>query len=138
MKRFVLAAALATAALAGGGLTDNVSAEPLAPFATTSVDHLRLDIQYYPYLHGGRRYCWYDGGWHGPGWYWCGYRYRHGFGWGGGVGWLGWGHEGFRGGVYHGGFHGGGFHGGGHGGGGGFHGGGHGGEGRGGGGGRHR
>src|SRR5215203_2079683 len=38
----------------------------------------------------GRRYCWYDDGWHGPGWYWCGYRWRSGYGWGGGYGWHGW------------------------------------------------
>ncbi|MDB5734072.1 MAG: uncharacterized protein JWP16_334 [Alphaproteobacteria bacterium] len=72
---------------------------------------------------GGHRYCWYDGGWHGPGYYRCGWRLRHGFGWGGGIGWNGWG----GGGHYRGGYHGGGF-GGGHHGGGGFHGGGHGGS----------
>ena len=59
------------------------------------------------YIWGGRNYCFYDGGWHGPGWYWCGYRWRRGFGWGGGYGWHGW--------------HGGGFHGGGGGHGGGDH-----------------
>ncbi len=76
------------------------------------------------YFLGGRQYCFYPGGWHGPGWYWCGYAYRRGFGWGGGAGWHGW-----RGGGFHGG-PGGGFHGGGHGGpGGDFHGGGHGGPG---------
>ena len=42
------------------------------------------------YVWGGRNYCWYGGGWHGPGWYWCGYARRHGFGWGGPVGWNGW------------------------------------------------
>lgn len=68
------------------------------------------------YFWGGRHYCWYDGGWRGPGWYWCGYAYRRGFGWGGPVGFRGWGRGG-------GGFHGRGFVG--HGGGGGFHGGGH-------------
>ncbi len=79
------------------------------------------------FLWGGRNYCWYDGGWHGPGYYWCGYAYRRGFGWGGGEGWHGW----SRGGGGRGGFHGGGGHdgggfhgGGGHIGGGGFHGGG--------------
>jgi hypothetical protein len=76
------------------------------------------------YVWGGRNYCWYYDGWHGPGYYWCGYRFRRGFGWGGGIGFHGWGGHG---GGYHGGVHGGGgFHGGGHGGGG-FHGGGHGG-----------
>ena len=33
------------------------------------------------YVYGGRRYCWYDNGWQGPGWYWCGYAFRQGFGW---------------------------------------------------------
>lgn len=94
-----------------------------------------------PYIWGGRRYCWYFDGWRGPGWYWCGYGARYGYGWGGGWGWHGWRHGGFRarygydhggyGGHWHGGggFHGG--HGGDHGGGG--HGGGHGGGGHGGG-----
>jgi hypothetical protein len=64
------------------------------------------------YLWGGRNYCWYDGGWQGPGYYWCGYAWRRGFGWGGPVGWHGWaGHGGGHGG---GGFHGGGHVGGGH------------------------
>ena len=85
-----------------------------------------------PYAWGGRNYCWYDGGWHGPGYYWCGYRWRHGYGWGGGWGWHGWGH-GYRHGYYRGGYHGGyhgGRHGGWHGGGGhgGYRGGHHGGE----------
>src|SRR5215211_3560897 len=49
------------------------------------------------YWHG-RQYCWYDDGWQGPGWYWCGYRWRTGLGWGGGYGWHGWrgGHRGDR------------------------------------------
>lgn len=42
------------------------------------------------FLWGGRNYCWADDGWQGPGWYWCGYAYRPGFGWGGPVGWNGW------------------------------------------------
>jgi hypothetical protein len=33
----------------------------------------------------GRRYCWYDDGWRGPGWYWCGYHWHRGVGWGGPV-----------------------------------------------------
>jgi hypothetical protein len=36
-------------------------------------------------------YCWYDDGWNGPGWYWCGYAWSQGFGWGGPYGWNGWG-----------------------------------------------
>jgi hypothetical protein len=42
------------------------------------------------FLFGGRNYCWYPGGWHGPGYYWCGYANRRGFGWGGPEGWHGW------------------------------------------------
>jgi hypothetical protein len=91
---------------------------------------------------GGRNYCWYDGGWSGPGYYWCGYAWRRGYGWGGGYGWHRWGggHPyayyhggGYRGGgdwhgggdYHHGGdYHGGDYHGGGdhHGGGGDHHG----------------
>jgi hypothetical protein len=41
-------------------------------------------------LWQGRRYCWYPTGWRGPGWYWCGYRFRRGHGWGGPIGWHGW------------------------------------------------
>src|SRR5437870_755093 len=42
------------------------------------------------FFYGGRDYCWYPDGWHGPGFYWCGYAYRPGFGWGGPMGWRGW------------------------------------------------
>jgi hypothetical protein len=88
------------------------------------------------YFYGGRNYCWYAGGWRGAGYYWCGYAWRRGLGWGGPIGWRGWGGGGWHGGR-------GGWHGGGgghwHGGGGGWHGGGgHGGGGHGGGGGHHR
>ena len=59
------------------------------------------------YFYGGRHYCWYEG-WYGPGWYWCGYGSRRGYGWGGGYGWHGW--RGGHGGGWHGGH--GGWHGG--------------------------
>lgn len=70
------------------------------------------------FVISGRNYCFYDAGWHGPGWYWCGYAYRRGYGWGGGRGFHGWVWHGHRGGVVHrGGVHRGGGHGhGGHGG----------------------
>jgi hypothetical protein len=42
------------------------------------------------YAYSGRNYCWYQGGWRGPGWYWCGYAWRSGWGWGGPAGWRGW------------------------------------------------
>jgi hypothetical protein len=30
------------------------------------------------YVYGGRSYCFYPTGWHGPGWYRCGYRLSYG------------------------------------------------------------
>jgi hypothetical protein len=38
----------------------------------------------------GHRYCWYNAGWRGPGWYRCGFQRRRGLGWGGALGWRGW------------------------------------------------
>ena len=32
------------------------------------------------FIFGGRNYCFYLDGWHGPGFYWCGYAYRRGLG----------------------------------------------------------
>jgi hypothetical protein len=67
------------------------------------------------FFFGGQNYCWYDDGWQGPGWYWCGYNNRSGLGWGGGAGFHGWRRGGGGGRVMHGGgvFHGGMSHGGG-------------------------
>jgi hypothetical protein len=45
------------------------------------------------YWYSGHRYCWYDGGWHGPGWYWCGENLHEGIGWGGPIGWHWWWHH---------------------------------------------
>ncbi len=45
------------------------------------------------FVWGGRNYCWYNSAWQGPGWYWCGYAWRRGFGWGGRAGWHGWNHR---------------------------------------------
>ena len=48
------------------------------------------------YVREGVRYCFYHDGWHGPGWYRCGYRWRQGLGWGGGYDWgvgFGWHHK---------------------------------------------
>ncbi len=50
--------------------------------------NLAQDAQYYA---GGRQYCFYPNGWRGPGFYWCGYAWRRGYGWGGPHGWRGWG-----------------------------------------------
>jgi hypothetical protein len=42
------------------------------------------------FIFGGHNFCWYDSGWQGPGFYWCGYATRRGLGWGGGDGFNGW------------------------------------------------
>jgi hypothetical protein len=47
------------------------------------------EIQYYSL--NDSNYCWYNGGWQGPGWYTCGYEWDDGLGWGGPYGWNGWG-----------------------------------------------
>jgi hypothetical protein len=41
------------------------------------------------YVFAGHDYCFYPDGWHGPGFYRCGFSWRRGFGWGGPVGWHG-------------------------------------------------
>lgn len=42
------------------------------------------------YVHEGHRFCFYFNGWHGPGWYRCGFAFRRGLGWGGVYGWNDW------------------------------------------------
>jgi len=49
-----------------------------------------LPVENAQFFFGGQNYCWYDTGWQGPGWYWCGYAWNSGHGWGGGEGWHGW------------------------------------------------
>jgi hypothetical protein len=100
MRKLTLALA-ATAAALGGSATAAPAPQLFAgvydPVAPPALDR----VQWY---WGGRNYCWYDGGWRGPGFYWCGFAWRRGYGWGGGYGWRGW-----RGGhpyaYYHGGWH---------------------------------
>jgi hypothetical protein len=43
-----------------------------------------LPLEEVQFFWGGRNYCWYGNAWNGPGWYWCGYPWRRGYGWGGG------------------------------------------------------
>jgi hypothetical protein len=87
MKGLRLALVLG-AALAGGtaSIAQAVPVTPLGPEAGNA--GLLQNVQFF---FGGRRFCWYWDGWHGPGWYWCGYAFRRGLGWGGPRGFRGWG-----------------------------------------------
>jgi hypothetical protein len=85
-----IAAAIGLAASAGA-----VTAQPVdAPDAHLIVGvYSQADpatLEKAQWMWGGRNYCWYPNGWRGPGYYWCGYAFRRGFGWGGPAGWNGW------------------------------------------------
>ena len=53
-------------------------------------------IERVQYAYGGQNYCYYETGWKGPGWYWCGHAGTYGVGWGGAYGWRGWTYAGAR------------------------------------------
>jgi hypothetical protein len=71
------------------------NAMPLNSAIGDAADRLSA-VEKTQFVYLGRNYCWYPDGWHGPGFYWCGYAYRTGFGWGGPIGWRGWRHGGGR------------------------------------------
>jgi hypothetical protein len=91
MRKLTLALAAATAVIGGSATAGTAPAAPAPmlfsgvydPASPPALDHVQ-------WFWGGRNYCWYDGGWRGPGFYWCGYAWRRGYGWGGGYGWRGW------------------------------------------------
>jgi hypothetical protein len=90
MKSYFAMAAIAVAASAFAMKAD---AMPVGSGLGQAADGLGA-VEQAQYIYGGRNYCWYPDGWHGPGFYWCGYHLRSGLGWGGGVGWRGWHHGG--------------------------------------------
>ena len=71
-----------TLALAGAGSFSAAAAPARAasPTPTSLVEQAQ-------FFWNDHQYCFYDDGWHGPGWYMCGYAWRRGYGWGGGRGW---------------------------------------------------
>jgi hypothetical protein len=110
MRKILLTIATAIGVMTTGSAINSANAMPLGNSVSDAADELSM-VDKAQYVWGGRRYCWYDDGWNGPGWYWCGRYLTPGFGWGGGVGWRGWGGRGgFRGGGggFRGGFRGGG------------------------------
>ncbi len=78
-------------ALAVGSLSGAANATIVTTDVNTAVDRLNL-VDQVQFVFGGHKHCWYAEGWHGPGWYWCGYAGRKGRGWGGGEGYRGWRH----------------------------------------------
>jgi hypothetical protein len=86
--RIVAIIALAAAAALAG---ERAEAAPIIVPQLIAAAHESLALtDKAQFMYGGRPYCWYRYGWAGPGWYWCGYGTRFGFGWGGAYGWNGW------------------------------------------------
>jgi hypothetical protein len=80
----------AVLAVMGATIAGHSDAAVINPGALRTAANELTAVQTVQFFWRGRRYCWYDAGWRGPGWYWCGYRWRRGFGWGGPIGWRGW------------------------------------------------
>jgi hypothetical protein len=89
-SKWALAAALAVGSLLS--IAGSANATIAAIGVNAAVDRLSL-VDQVQFVYGGHRHCWYPEGWHGPGWYWCGYHHRRGFGWGGEEGYRGWRHR---------------------------------------------
>jgi hypothetical protein len=86
-------------AVAGGTIGGRAQAAAIAPAGLRTAADEAVIVDKIQFVFRGRRYCWYATGWRGPGWYWCGYRWRRGLGWGGPVGWRGWRRPGHRPGI---------------------------------------
>jgi hypothetical protein len=86
MRQWIFATATSVS-LALLGAVGQANALPAYRFTPAAIPS---DVEQTQYIFGGRNYCWYDDGWRGPGFYWCGYAFRRGLGWGGGAGWRGW------------------------------------------------
>ena len=95
-KSILTIAAIAASAFVAA----KANAMPLNSGIGEAADRLSA-IEQAQFFYLGHNYCWYPDGWHGPGFYWCGYAWRSGFGWGGPIGWRGWRGPGFRAGVGH-------------------------------------
>jgi hypothetical protein len=92
MRKLGLTLTAVVAVIAGGTVADRLQAAPIgAPEGLrAALASLNIIEKAQAFVWHGRQYCWYDDGWRGPGFYWCGYARRHGLGWGGGAGWHGW------------------------------------------------
>jgi hypothetical protein len=79
----IAAGAILAAAQANAG---SFPVNTMTGAASDLVDQVAVRV----YVHEGHRYCFYFNGWHGPGWYRCGFAFRRGVGWGGVYGWNNW------------------------------------------------
>ena len=91
MRKLLLTTAALAASLISTSLVSIGSAQaaPAGAPLGRAADSVNI-LEPSQFFWGGREYCWYPDGWHGPGFYWCGYAWRSGFGWGGPIGWRGW------------------------------------------------
>jgi hypothetical protein len=87
MKMMSLAIAAGTLLAAAQA---NAGSFPVQTGLTGSGSDLIDQVAVRVYVHEGQRYCFYFDGWHGPGWYRCGFAFRRGLGWGGVYGWNDW------------------------------------------------
>jgi hypothetical protein len=78
-------AALALSASNGHAMSINIGAGVKPALDATDVIQKAA-----VYVVDGRPYCFYFDGWHGAGWYRCGFAHRRNLGWGGVYGWQGW------------------------------------------------
>ncbi len=91
MTRTTLALIFATAAAASVAVLPAQAAPGFGSgIAQPAENPLLQDVQQRVFIYHGRPYCFYFDGWHGAGWYRCGWNWRRGFGWGGIYGWNDW------------------------------------------------
>jgi len=81
-----------TAALALGASNGHAMSINIGAGAKPALDATDVVQKTAVYVVDGRRYCFYFDGWHGAGWYRCGFAHRRNLGWGGTYGWQGWGY----------------------------------------------
>ena len=79
------AAALVMSSSSGNAISINIGAG-LKP----ALDATNVIQKVAVFIIEGDRYCFYFRGWHGPGWYRCGFAWRRNLGWGGEYGWQSW------------------------------------------------
>jgi len=74
---------IAAVLVTSGALPIASQAAPISHSGIASAVQSQSVVEQVAFRWAGREYCFYDDGWRGPGWYWCGYRLRSGLGWAG-------------------------------------------------------